>query len=381
MDYVPLLSAYIDAMESDDVNKWRTLHGVMPVRRPDGRVWCYVGGMSVVFKVRYQGRLHRLKCYITAKNNLRHIYGYKYYENELFIDVPLCGPVWADVILDRWYEGDTLEEELKLSPTAERIKEFSEMFQKLAIELLSQEWAHGDLKPENILIKNNQMELIDFDGLYSSTFLGCVSEECGTPGFQHPYRNDLYSKEIDDYPIAMLYTMLRAMIYDPSLSQRFYEDGTFIISPYNLIFSGKDAGFDYVMSLLARNCDVLAYRIGELFLSKEPALPQLQNLLSCRVVHRRSDEPLSAEVFGNKWGFVDSQGIVIEPMFDLAFDFSEGLAAVKLGTSWSFIDRFARLVIPCAEYDAVKPFRDGKAVVVKDGKRMAIDRSGAILHD
>lgn len=381
MYYTPLLSSYIDAMESESVDKWRTLHGVVPVRRPDGRVWCYIGGVAVVFKVRYQGRLHRLKCYITEKHNLRHIYGYKYYESELYVEVPLGPPVWADVILDKWYEGDTLEEELKLSPSFERIAELSEMFRTLAVELLSQEWAHGDIKPENIIVKDNRMELIDFDGLYSSTFSGCECEEGGTPGFQHPCRNDMYAKEIDDYSIALLYAMLRAMIYDSSLSQRYYNDGTFIISPYNLIFEGKDDGFDYVMSLLARNCDIRAFRIGELLKSKEPALPQLRELLSMKLVHRRSNEQLETYSCGNKWGFRDSQGIVIEPLFDLAFDFSEDVAAVKLGSSWCFIDRFARLVIPCSEYEAVKPFNNGVAVVVKDGRRMKIDKSGNVVAE
>ncbi|MCS7150786.1 MAG: WG repeat-containing protein [Endomicrobia bacterium] len=42
----------------------------------------------------------------------------------------------------------------------------------------------------------------------------------------------------------------------------------------------------------------------------------------------------------NKWGFCDKNGnIVIDCKYDYADYFSEGLARVKLGDKWGYIDK------------------------------------------
>ena len=74
-----------------------------------------------------------------------------------------------------------------------------------------------------------------------------------------------------------------------------------------------------------------------------------------------------------------------EPMFeeisvpDSGFgNFSEGLSPVKLNGSWGYIDETAQWVIP-PQYDDASSFRDGLALVEKDGKLMYIDHSGAVV--
>ncbi|HDS29982.1 MAG TPA: WG repeat-containing protein, partial [Firmicutes bacterium] len=45
-------------------------------------------------------------------------------------------------------------------------------------------------------------------------------------------------------------------------------------------------------------------------------------------------------------GFIDKTGqYVINPQFDFAFDFSEGLAPVKIAEKWGFIDKTGQFVI------------------------------------
>ena len=47
-----------------------------------------------------------------------------------------------------------------------------------------------------------------------------------------------------------------------------------------------------------------------------------------------------------KWGFIDKTGkFVIEPRFDDAWNFSEGMARVKVGDKWGFIDKNGDVVI------------------------------------
>jgi len=49
-------------------------------------------------------------------------------------------------------------------------------------------------------------------------------------------------------------------------------------------------------------------------------------------------EGLAPVKIGDKWGFIDAKGhMVIDPLFDDAYCFSDGMAPVKLKKKWGFI--------------------------------------------
>jgi hypothetical protein len=92
------------------------------------------------------------------------------------------------------------------------------------------------------------------------------------------------------------------------------------------------------------------------------------------------------------WGYLHPSGRwAIEPKFDGAREFSEGLAAVwtgaewskpdpvatKTGGAWGYIDRTGTLVIP-ARFSEVQPFHEGLASAKEKGPGLHgyIDRSG-----
>ena len=65
----------------------------------------------------------------------------------------------------------------------------------------------------------------------------------------------------------------------------------------------------------------------------------------------------------SKYGFIDKSGkVVIEPQFDDAEDFSEGLAQVGKDGKWGFIDKSGKVVIE-PQYDYVGDFSEGLAKV------------------
>jgi hypothetical protein len=82
-----------------------------------------------------------------------------------------------------------------------------------------------------------------------------------------------------------------------------------------------------------------------------------------------------------KWGYLDqSFRFAIEPAFEYAHPFSEGLAAARLNKQpWNFgyIDRSGTFVIP-PEFEDAGPFLEGRAVVRIRGESLwgIIDRSG-----
>lgn len=77
-----------------------------------------------------------------------------------------------------------------------------------------------------------------------------------------------------------------------------------------------------------------------------------------------------------KWGYKNEAGnVVIEPQFDEAYNFSEGLAAVEQHEKVGFINTAGELVIPY-RYDTVCSFSEGLASVTLDDKCAYIDKEG-----
>lgn len=89
----------------------------------------------------------------------------------------------------------------------------------------------------------------------------------------------------------------------------------------------------------------------------------------------------SKKTTGGLWGYVSVDGqIVIEPTYEQAYRFSEGMAAVKLNGKWGFINSEGIFVVPC-EYDEVESsFKDGKGKLVKDGEVFVFDKKGSQIE-
>jgi len=86
-----------------------------------------------------------------------------------------------------------------------------------------------------------------------------------------------------------------------------------------------------------------------------------------------------------RWGYIDTQGRwVIEPQFAYASYFSEGLAAVAVDDYFEgklgYIDRTGKWVIP-PRFEYASPFREGRARVKLDGEHVDVDRSGKFSPD
>ena len=97
-------------------------------------------------------------------------------------------------------------------------------------------------------------------------------------------------------------------------------------------------------------------------LKKEEDLQEKRTLVfDCYFIKGQyGDEPLS------KYGYEDGYGnLVIPKKWNDAFDFSEGLAAVRDGHLWGFVNRAEKFSTPCSWY-RVKPFSEGLALVEHD---------------
>ena len=84
-----------------------------------------------------------------------------------------------------------------------------------------------------------------------------------------------------------------------------------------------------------------------------------------------------------RYGYIDRSGAIVIPIqWITAYDFSEGLAALRVDKKhFQFIDTAGTVVIKSKKYDSVGRFRNGVCRVVKGGKVKWIDTKGKELKD
>ena len=80
--------------------------------------------------------------------------------------------------------------------------------------------------------------------------------------------------------------------------------------------------------------------------------------------------------FEGKTGFLSEDGTwLLEPIYEKARNFSDGLVAVFDGDKWGYVNRYGVVVIPY-RYDSAKKFDSGLALVLIDKEWQYIDKNG-----
>lgn len=371
---------------SDPEGLLRTLAGAEVCRDARGALLYAAGNSAAVFRIRHRGQIRALRCYLRPMRHLREIYGERFLERELYLYDTAGAGTWVDVVVGEWIEGETLSEAAERAAAerdTQRLQALAAAFDALAARLVSDDRAHGDLKPENIIVDaQGILRLIDFDAAYLPEFAGEQSPELGTAAYQHPARTAAdFNAQLDDFPAALISTALHALALDPSLRARHAESDGMLFTPREIL-RGRDAAYREVMELFERRGMALQYRIARLLASPTPQLFGLAEFLAASVREAGTalagtpPERLELYVEHGLWGYRTPERVVIPPRYDNGFDFSEGWGAVQLGRTWHFIDGSGRVCLSCPGCDSVKPFRNGCAQVVRNGRRMQIDRAG-----
>lgn len=420
------LSQYLITL-SDPEGLTRTLGAVEVCRDREGRMCFSVGNSAAVFRIRHQGRIRSLRCYLRPQRHLREIYGERVLERELYLYTSPRSGEWVDAVIGDWIEGEDLHTAIARAASAEdrtRLGQLAIAFDRLAAALVADDRAHGDLKPENILVDGTgQLHPIDFDATYLPDFAGETSPELGTAAYQHPARTtEDFNERLDDYPAALISTALHALTVDPTLWKRYGGSDTLLYDPRRI---GSDRALQESLERFETRGMALPYRIGQLLYAPRPELPDLPGLLAesvrradhnkkeyrisrqavganageaakrpspseaphpseARSPQRRPKEksrtngPEEPELFaeGGRWGFRTREQVVIPPLYDNGFDFTEGLAAVLLGHTWHFIDTEGQTRLSLPGCRAVKPFRNGRARILRNDRWYETDPAG-----
>ena len=241
----------------------KTLGGMEVCRDSRGRMCYTVGNSAIVFRVRHEGHIRSLRCYMHPPRHLAEIYGERLLPQELYLyDSPRSG-VWVDVVLGDWIEGATLHEAVAEAAAAEdatRLGQLAAAFDRLAARLTSDDWAHGDLKPENIVVDSSgRLHLIDLDAMYLPAFAGEASPELGTAAFQHPARTIRdFNASLDDYPAALISTALHALAEDPTLWDRYGSSDGLLYTPQRI---ASDPAYRETLALFEKRGMAVQYRM------------------------------------------------------------------------------------------------------------------------
>ena len=123
---------------------------------------------------------------------------------------PIVRMEWVDGEPFLNYVERNLSDPDKLLSLAQKWMQMSRNMQSTCI-------AHGDLQHGNIIICNDEIKLIDYDGMYVPALDGLLSNESGLRNYQHPARTSEFGPHLDNFSSWIIYGSLLCLSLDPSL--------------------------------------------------------------------------------------------------------------------------------------------------------------------
>ena len=355
---------------------WRTLHGLEP-EMLDARPRFVAGNAAVSFVVRYKERRYMLKCYTRPNDRLAAIYGEAFHPKELCV-IDFAGRYhWVDCLMVEYIEGRTLDEAMAAATTAQEFASLATAFDRMALDILSSERAHGDLKPENIIVgEDGVMTAIDWDAAYVPAFAGCQALEIGTAAYQHPLRDmSFYDKHIDDYSIAFISTLLHLAAVNPESLAGYALNREPPLHPRELISRGGWSSTEahrQIVDEFSRRGMAREYQVAMLLRSPFVRLGDLVDIFSATVSICECDDEPTLEFDGKgRWGVQVAGEWILPPLYTSGVGISEGVALLGLGTYRHFVRLNDGVVL--ASFDEasnVGPLRDGcTTLCTVDGQR------------
>ena len=138
----------------------------------------------------------------------------------------------------------------------------------------------------------------------------------------------------------------------------------------------KGRSFSEGLSLISDPFDVSG------FMDKTGAIViPLENISSSIDVGDFSEGLASVERIGESYScYIDTTGAqVLDPIYNIANEFTEGLALVSFELEWCYIDRTGEVIIEGDDYQWAYDFNEGYAGVAKDGKVGFLNKEGEMV--
>lgn len=161
-------------------------------------------------------RYARLSEYI-GNDDLIYTVGFKYIAD----GIKVLGERYP-VLKMEWVEGASLDQYLRqYGSRTGSVEMLLDRFCRMSSQLGAAGIAHGDLQHGNILVVDDDLRLVDYDGMFVPALSGYKSNELGHPNYQHPRRTPRhFGPFLDNFSIWVIYASLFCLLRDPDLWAR-----------------------------------------------------------------------------------------------------------------------------------------------------------------
>lgn len=235
--YWPSLQDYTEAMQnlSENVNDPELRVGKLHLQN-FGLPYVISGAFACVFKVQCSDGPYAVRCF--ARPVRDHSERYRkmsrficsdrlpYTLDFHFIEkgIRLKGE-WFPLVKMKWVEGESVTGFInKNLYNRTALAWLRSRFLLMTLELARDGVAHGDLQHGNMIIHQDELILVDYDGMFFPGLEGYKSREKGHPNYQHPARSDThFGPYLDNFSAWLIDTALFAIAEDPSLWKKFGE--------------------------------------------------------------------------------------------------------------------------------------------------------------
>jgi serine/threonine protein kinase len=371
----PSITEYRDALRfQGTLKKYSILELVTDSK---GQPCFSCGNFSVVFRMKdkttkkeyavkcfTRDQERRQKSYELISQNLNklnspYLVHYEYLPDEVWVNSRTAGNGDFPAVVMEWVESITLGAKLaELCRKEDKtgIFDLACTFDRMALWLMDQSFAHGDLKTDNILIETNgAMRLIDYDGMFTPEMTGENARENGSPGFRHPKRSaNHFGPHIDDFSILLISLSLHALAENPKINYQYNFGDAILLDEAALNSLGEGKLWELLDSLRSNN--EVSQRLVMLYMATgNPAEMRLFGMSSIlKNTALKAPEPININYHAN--------------------DIPE-LIPYRKGNLWGYCDRNKKIIINC-NYWEVGLFQNGIAKVYKNWKYGFINRIG-----
>ncbi|GAC1398501.1 MAG: hypothetical protein NVSMB52_12040 [Chloroflexota bacterium] len=126
---------------------------------------------------------------------------------------------WYPILKMEWVTGVLLDEYIRIHLHDSRaLSQLAERWSDMVNELERARIAHGDLQHGNVLVANDQLKLVDYDGMFVPALAGRGSHEVGHQNYQSPGRQGSdFDEHTDRFAAWVIYLSLKALSKAPDL--------------------------------------------------------------------------------------------------------------------------------------------------------------------